>query len=156
MKLFFVIFYRLPTLWLVRKALPLTASSPSGQRLTGSTSPEPAKVRKMPRRCAPWKFSWKSTTSSIQVYTNPHSFANGLYQGQPYYSGQKWAFWGWIKWGHFFKKQLWPDYFPVPIVRPGSLIFSFEQIPMGSAFLWQSLIFFETFSPWGPLLWPGR
>ena len=54
-------------------------------------------------------------------------------QGQLYYSGQKWAFWGWIRWGHFFKKQLWPNYrsHKVPQGIKWKLrILSFQWYPM--------------------------
>ena len=30
------------------------------------------------------------------------------FQRQLYYSGQKWAFWGRIRWGRFFHRSLWP------------------------------------------------
>ena len=33
----------------------------------------------------------------------------GMYQGKLYYSGQKWRFWGWASWVHFFTRWLWPN-----------------------------------------------
>ena len=63
-------------------------------------------------------------------------------QGQLYYSGQKWAFWGWIRWGHLFKKQLW-------------LNSRSHRVPQGTK--WKlKILSFQWYPPWvsvGQLVW---
>ena len=54
-------------------------------------------------------------------------------QGQLYYSGQKWRFWGWASWVHFFTRLLWPNHWHN--IRKSSAkckiwILSFHRYPM--------------------------
>ena len=76
--------------------------------------------------CGPLSIVFRPWFNSVLLYAIDR-------QGQLYYSGQKWAFWGWIRWGHFFKKQLWPNYrsHKVPQGIKWKLrILSFQWYPM--------------------------
>ena len=89
-------------------------------------------VRKNPQRTEMYWKIYSGKNSNVQKICLSTSHVH-LSQGQLYYSGQKWAFLGWIRWGHFFKKQLWPNYrsHKVPQGIKWKLrILSFQWYPM--------------------------
>ena len=54
-------------------------------------------------------------------------------QGQLYYSGQKWRFWGRASWVHFFTRSLWPNQwhnFKKIGAKWKIWVFSFHRYPM--------------------------